>query len=146
MASLAISGTRRAIRELADGTVRVQIDIDPQHRSDFFRMFPEIDSRVAIAPLIGEGALAAEAKGGELSRLAAILCNDAQFQQWLALEAPVDCMPTATEQSLPDEERAAITVRRMCGVTSRAQLDHNPPAAARFHHLIRKPWLTFKGE
>lgn len=46
-----VSGTRRAMKELVDGTIRVQIDIDPQHRKDFLRLFGEIDMPVAIAPL-----------------------------------------------------------------------------------------------
>ncbi len=48
---IAVSGTRRALRELADGTVRVQIDIDPRFRSAFFQLFSEIDCGVAMTPL-----------------------------------------------------------------------------------------------
>ena len=47
----AISGTRRAIKEMADGTIRVQIDIDPRFRSTFWALFPNIDMPVALAPL-----------------------------------------------------------------------------------------------
>ncbi|HDR9497074.1 TPA: hypothetical protein QDC06_000261 [Burkholderia cepacia] len=47
----AISGTRRAIKEMADGTIRVQIDIDPRFRSAFWTLFPNIDMPVALAPL-----------------------------------------------------------------------------------------------
>lgn len=47
----AISATRRGIRELADGTIRVQVDIDPPYRADFHKLFPEIGMPVAIAPL-----------------------------------------------------------------------------------------------
>ena len=51
MNAVAVSGTRRALRELADGTIRVQIDIDPRFRSDFFELFSEIDCGVALVPL-----------------------------------------------------------------------------------------------
>src|SRR3546814_11444531 len=47
----AISGTRRAMKEMADGTIRVQIDIDPSCRSDFLSPFPNIDMPVALASL-----------------------------------------------------------------------------------------------
>lgn len=133
----AISGTRRALKELVDGTVRVQIDIDPECRRDFFRMFPEIDTRVAIAPLKPE-AKATEPKGGELARLAGILCSDPDFQLWI--EEQQSALPPnigGTEGA----ERAAVIVRHVCGVESRAALDHNREAAIRFHEQIRKPWV-----
>lgn len=135
--SAAISGTRRALKELVDGTVRVQIDIDPECRRDFFRLFPEIDTRVAIAPLRAS-AKSAEPKGGELARLAGMLCADPDFQFWLEARH---------REELPAEiggaegaERAAVLVRSVCGVESRAELDHNREAAMNFHELIRKPW------
>lgn len=48
---LAVSGTRRSYKELADGTLRVQIDVDPPMRTQFLRLFPEIGMPVALAPL-----------------------------------------------------------------------------------------------
>jgi len=47
----AISGTRRQYKEMADGTLRVQIDIDPAFKKIFLELFPTIDMPVAIAPL-----------------------------------------------------------------------------------------------
>ncbi|MER2511148.1 MAG: hypothetical protein ABTQ25_01775 [Nitrosomonas ureae] len=47
----AVSGTRRSMKELVDGTIRVQIDIDPMYREVFFRLFGQIDMPVAIAPI-----------------------------------------------------------------------------------------------
>lgn len=49
-----ISGTRRAMKEMADGTLRVQIDIDPKFRAAFFAAFGQIDMPVAIAPLVAD--------------------------------------------------------------------------------------------
>lgn len=135
----AISGTRRALKELVDGTVRVQIDIDPECRKDFFKLFPEIDTRVAIAPLKSEGKRE-EPKGGELARLAGVLCSAPDFQFWIEHNTPAKEMPPLFEEDGP-AERAAIIVRHRCGVKSRAELDHNGLAAERFHELIRKPWM-----
>lgn len=50
----AISGTRRAMKEMSDGTLRVQIDIDPRFRAQFFEMFGQIDMPVALAPLVAD--------------------------------------------------------------------------------------------
>lgn len=143
MAARAISGTRRAFKELVDGTLRVQIDVDPESRRDFLRLFPDIDMRVAIAPLKAQAANDAS-KGGELARLAGILCGDNDFRMWLQSVAPREALALGLKADEPSE-RAAVVVRFMCGVESRAELDHNDQAAERFHELIRKPWLSFRG-
>jgi len=64
-------------------------------------------------------------KGGDLARLCGIWCNDAKFQRWIGA---------------PDADTASAKVRFMCGVESRAELDHNPTAAQIFHNAIRKPY------
>lgn len=48
----AISGTRRQIKEMADGTIRLSVDIDPRFNAEFHRLFPTIDMPVALAPLV----------------------------------------------------------------------------------------------
>jgi hypothetical protein len=65
-------------------------------------------------------------KGGLLARLAAQLCGQPAFQRWIGASAAED---------------AAETVRVVCQVASRAQLDHSRSAAALFHKHIRGPWL-----
>jgi hypothetical protein len=67
-------------------------------------------------------------KGGSLSILAARWCRDPVFQDWLSL-------------STGDETAAAVQVRSICGVTSRAELDHDYMAAARFEAHIRRPYM-----
>lgn len=52
----AVSGTRRQVRELVDGTLEVKIHIDQAYRAVFHRIFPEIDMPVALAPLKVEAA------------------------------------------------------------------------------------------
>lgn len=44
---LAVIGTRRTMKELVDGTIRVQIDIDPQYKKAFLERF-ELDKAVAL--------------------------------------------------------------------------------------------------
>ena len=52
MSDSAIQGTRKAIKEMADGTLRIQIDIEPRDKRQFHELFPEIDMPVAVAPLV----------------------------------------------------------------------------------------------
>lgn len=128
----AISGTRRAMKEMADGTIRVQIDIDPACRSAFLQLFPHIDMPVAIAPLVAdfERKQPEKQKGGELARLAGQLCQNPQFQEWCEVESA---------------EAAAEWVREVCGIESRSELDHDDEAANRFHELVRKPFVVWRG-
>ena len=47
----AIAGTRRTTRELKDGTLVVVIEIEPNDKAAFLKLFPEVDMPVALAPL-----------------------------------------------------------------------------------------------
>ena len=42
-------------------------------------------------------------------------------------------------------QQAAQFVRDACGITSRAELDHNAQAAALFHEAVRKPFVKWSG-
>ena len=57
----ALWGIRRTARELVDGTIRVQIDIDPKNRKTFNELLGEIDMPVALAPLKQEAISETEA-------------------------------------------------------------------------------------
>ena len=142
------------MKELVDGTIRVQIDIDPIHRAEFFAAFSRIDMPVALAPLVAnfeqingvhknadlppqttdkpdnnaaEAACTDKPKGGELAKWAGILSNDPVFWEWLYLER---CVEVRSESS------AANYIRDICGVGSRAELDHNPEAAKIFRTMM----------
>lgn len=65
-------------------------------------------------------------KGATLARLAGMLCQQTAFMQFSGSTSPDD---------------AADFIRRTCGVKSRAELDHNPEAAALFHKRVRKPFV-----
>jgi len=133
----AISGTRRAMKEMADGTVRVQIDIDPRFRNEFFNLFGQIDMPVALAPLVSDfekstsssEAVLDKPKGGPLARLAGRLCQDAEFLFWA---------------DVGGEDDAAAWIRNLCGIQSRSELDHDKRAAEIFHREVRKPFLEWK--
>lgn len=64
-------------------------------------------------------------KGGALSRLAALWCNDPHFQKWIMAS---------------DADSARKKILLKCGITSRAELDHSRTAAEYFHTLIRQPY------
>lgn len=126
----AISGTRRKAQELSDGTLRVMVDIDPRFKAEFHRLFPNIDTPCAIAPLVNdfERIEQKELKGGALCRLAAMWCKDQEFQEWVGATT---------------EEGAATIIRESCEIKSRSELDHNQDAADVFNTHFRSPYRYF---
>ncbi len=68
-------------------------------------------------------------KGGELARLAGQLCQNPDYLAFIGMES---------------EEVAADHIRAVCEVGSRADLDHDPEAAARFHQHVRLPFVYWK--
>ncbi len=80
-----------------------------------------------------------ERKGAALSRTAAMMCSSAKFQRWVVSRVG------AAPEGVSPSQHAAQYVRDMCGVTSRAELDHNAAAAGLFHTAIRKPFVAWSG-
>lgn len=64
-----------------------------------------------------------------------------RLSAWLALR----CKEPAFQRFLrvPDEQTAVHSVRAICEVKSRGEIDRNPTAAQRFHQFIRLPFKEF---
>nr|WP_290693766.1 hypothetical protein [Halomonas sp. UBA3074] len=88
---------------------------------------------------------AEQLKGGKLARQAAMLCQDSAFR--LYLDRRRRAKHGMTEFQLPDgthnEEDARDGLCAACDIQSRAELDHNPTAAATFRR-IRQRFLKWK--
>lgn len=76
-------------------------------------------------------------KGGPRSKHAAQLCKDPDFQEWVR---------PFVRSAKSDEGRAAYFMRDRCGITSRAELDHDAGAWARFLRLVEGPFLRWMRE
>lgn len=97
---------------------------------------PDKEVWVAVARLDPKAVSAApdepeEPKKHSLAQQAAILCEDARFQQFLR-----EVYPTA-------EDNPVEAVRSICFVESRSEFDADPDAAARWRklHAEYKAWL-----
>lgn len=66
-----------------------------------------------------------------LSIWVACRCKEAPFQRFLRV---------------PDEATAAHSVRAICEVKSRGEIDSNPTAQRRFHEYIRLPYQQYLQE
>lgn len=91
----------------------------------------------------GDSAVAPEPmKGGALAKLAGMWCNDAAFQTWMRGYAPDlwDRFASVPFDGPVDHLIAGNCIRHMVGVKTRAEIDHNPEAAALFKRQILQPY------
>lgn len=137
-----IAASTSRCKTLADGTLQLVINIEPKHAISAFTLFGSPGSACAIARLTNESAVEemlsqdhieeplemVEKKGGELAKLAGILCNSPDFINWLGCDTA-------------DEARAQICTD--CEIDSRRELDHDSIAAKRFHMQYREPFVAY---
>ena len=131
-------------KTLADGTLRLECDIEPAHAQAAFALFGAPGRAVALAALKdGSGAIPPDSrelekpKGGEWAKLAGMWCNDPDFWRFLDTQFPHDSYCENATQ-------AAISVRIYSGnITSRAELDSDPEALAWFNKEIRHPFMAW---
>jgi hypothetical protein len=130
-----IEGASVAVKTMADGTLRISVDVEPRHAQAAFALFGAPGVPMALAALkVGaaaeakcdEVAPAAEAKPDKpIARWLALRCKEPEFQEWLR-EA--------------GEEGARVRVCDICCVQSRGDIDGDPVAEALFHRHIRGPY------
>lgn len=116
------------VRTMADGTLRVSVDIEPRHAQTAFVLFGAPGTQVALAALKVGTDVEVEpepAKGGQLAKWAALRCQDERFRGFLGAR---------------DGVQARNMILDTCGIRSRAELDSNPEAAALFARHFRMPW------
>lgn len=171
----AVSGVRRQVRELVDGTLELKVHIDPRYRRAFLDLFPDIDMPIAIAPITPAAANSAARASEEaaqnvaaqerrdrpfpashtpqrLSQYAALLCREPMFQVWCASQHPsrwVEAIKGRAPPLAPDElaESAAIVMRDILGIKSRAELDgEDGDLIAAFHREVREPYALWSAQ
>lgn len=146
MTDSAVMGATGTIKTLADGTFRVQIDIEPRFAQSAFSLFGSPGTPVALARITNEAAVEhgrqqqepAKQKGGPLAKLAGMWCDDPEFWQWVEVFRGVP-IPHGKEVL-----ESAAYVRSVCGVDSRSELDHSQPAAEAFQEFVRGPFMRWK--
>jgi hypothetical protein len=147
----AISAAAMRVRTMADGSLRIEVEVEPQDAQQAFALFGRPGAPMALAALaVGHAAVkeseplqqSDKPKGGARSQWVAMRCNEPAFQQWLCRAFPLDWrrLPSETASGV-----AANVVRKVCGIESRAELDANPAAAKYFDELIRAPYALHCG-
>ena len=139
----AISAAAMTVRTMADGSLRITVEVEPQDAQQAFALFGKPGAPMALAALAVGHAAAQEPekpKGGQRAQWCAIRCQEPEFQQWLRVNFPVSAHE-AEGTGRWGSDAAAWIVRNVCEVVSRAELDTDPEAARLFDELIRRPWM-----
>lgn len=76
----------------------------------------------------------------ELCIMACVFCRDPQFLDYLNQLVGSEI----TDDSPFTEFGAKSFILTMCRITSRNALDTDPAAAARFHEMVRVPFMEWK--
>jgi hypothetical protein len=79
-------------------------------------------------------------RGGRLAKEAGIMCGDRAFQRQVEQDFPEEWGDALHACEGDMAKAAALVVREVCGIDSRAELDHDAEAAERFAHCFRKKW------
>lgn len=132
-----------SLKTMADGTLRISFDFEPMHAKDAFNLFSAPGTPAAIAALqVGYAQADApkpdpqpeKPKGGPLAKLSGMWSNDPEFWAWLATIHPSNAW---------NQDTSARYIKNLCGVESRAELDHDEDAAALFHEHIRAKFSKY---
>ena len=137
----AISAAAMTVRTMADGSLRITVEVEPQDAQQAFALFGKPGAPMALAALaVGHAAVQEpeKPKGGERAKWCALRCQEPEFQQWLKA-----AFPLAWSHGIGDTDvhRAASVIRAVCLIESRVELDNDKYAAVRFDTLIRMPWM-----
>jgi hypothetical protein len=157
----AISAAAMRVRTMADGSLRIEVEVEPNDAQEAFAMFGRPGTPMALAALKDGYASQDDknremrekldempvAKGGALAKLAGQWCEMPEFHRWLADHFAYAWRKAAEDLNHPSalrppepEEVAAEVIRRHCGIASRAALDHNEQARQQFDGAIRRPF------
>ena len=140
----AISAAAMRVRTMADGSLRIEVEVEPQDAQAAFALFGRPGAPMALAALaVGHAAvqepepvtLTVAQPDKPIARWLAMRCKEPEFQSW------------ATQYEgwggSRSEANAAALVRHLCGVASRGDIDGNAHAEERFHYYIRIPYAEW---
>ena len=157
-----IEGASVSIKTMADGTLRLTVDIEPRNAQAAFALFGAPGRAMALAALKdGSGAIpdavipaSDKPKGGEWAKLAGMWCADPDFWLWIRplydREMGGDGKGFGDLQMGTDfsglTEFCVHAMKFMVEIHSRRELDHDPEALARFKDRIRTPFMAWMRE
>jgi hypothetical protein len=134
-----IEAAAMRLRTMADGSLRIECEVEPRHAQAAFALFGAPGTPMALAALRVAGSDTSPEPVAEtpeprqdkpIAKWLALRCKEPAFQMWV-------CAQQGVAQT---EEAAAAWTRMVCGVTSRGHIDGNPAAEAAFQRYVRGPY------
>lgn len=147
----AISAAAMRCKTMADGSLRIEVEVEPNDAQAAFALFGRPGAPMAIAALVvGHAAKSNEPepgkpKGGERAKWCAIRCGETHFQIWMRRTFPDAWQRNVTTGMLLTDAAASV-LRAVCSIESRIELDNDPDVARRFDRLIRHPYGEVRRE
>jgi hypothetical protein len=89
-----------------------------------------------------EPAPVARPRGGRLAKEAGIMCANKAFHRQVEAFFPTQWGKAMLDCDGDPVAAAAHVIRKVCGVLSRADLDHSADAADNFQRCFRKRWIA----
>ena len=140
-----IQATSRTVKTMADGTLRLTVDISPIHAQNAFTLFGMPDAPVVLARLTQEAAQtqaqnetieADKPKGGFLSQWLAMRCNEPQFWEFVQAKS-------YSPKTINSYESCDAEVKLYLQIESKTEIDNDTDALKRFHELVRLPYASW---
>lgn len=139
-----IEAVSRRVSTMADGTLRLTVDISPIHARDAFALFGMPDAPIVLARLTQQAAIKgaqqevinAEIKGGALSQWLALRCAEHQFWEFVSNKS-------YAAKHISSFAECDADVKLFLGIESKRELDNDKEAEQRFHKMIRLPYAEW---
>lgn len=141
----AIEAISRTVKTMADGTLRLTVDISPIHAQDAFSLFGMPDVPLALARLniqasqaiAQQETIAKEPKEPltGLALLAVQWCQEPKFWEWIN--------STHSDYEVDKDSIAKNFILNQCEIESRKELNTSTQAAATFQQDIRGPYMQW---
>lgn len=155
-----ISAAAMRCKTMADGSLRIEVEVEPRDAQQAFAMFGRPGAPMALAALVQGYAAKPDTepspepekpKGGPLARLAGQWCQMPEFHRWIGIKHSdalnhVIVLETGVIDFKDPETKAdlaAKVVRHVCMVDSRAKLDSDPDARRLFNEYFREPFSAW---
>jgi hypothetical protein len=143
-----IEGAAMRCRTMADGSLRIEIEVEPRNAQAAFVLFGAPGRAVALAALKDGASAVAEPepekpKGGQWAKLAGMWCNDPDF--WAFANGKT---VRGIIWHVEDARTAKAFMRHACDMDSRVELDNDPQVLHAFNERIRHPfmkWMQARG-
>ena len=134
-----IEGASVSVKTMADGTLRLTVDVEPVNAQAAFALFGAPGRAIALAALKDGSAVVKEPepekpKGGAWAKMAGMWCADPDFWRFCG---------TQWEEVITNSESASVLMREMVGIASRSDLDHDEAALRRFNAVVRQPFMEW---